>query len=131
VVVTGDTGRCEEVDRQAAGADLLIHDALNRDMILNAARMLDGLGQARRAKMARDIVTYHATPVDAAQAAAAAQAHMLLLTHIVPPLRSEAQEKQFLAGTAEVYSGPIAIARDGQRFSFPPRPREARWRPTP
>ena len=119
VIITGDTSKSEEVVRQAAGADLLIHDALSKTMIGAAASMAEGFGQQRRAKMARDIVLYHASPVEAAQTAAAAKVATLVLTHIVPALRNEAQQKQFLSGTQEAFSGKIVLGRDGMRFDLP------------
>lgn len=126
VVITGDTARSAEVEKQSASADLLLHDALSRDMVLAAANMADGFGQRRRARMARDIVLYHATPVEAAKTAAAAKVQTLVLTHVVPVLRNEAQEKQFLDGTAAAFSGKIVIARDGMRFDLPAKEAGAR-----
>ena len=119
VVISGDTNKSASVEKNAAGADLLLHDSLSKNMILAAAGMADASGQKRRGDMARDIVTYHATPVEAAQTAAAAKVATLVLTHVVPALRNDAQEKQFVEGTAEVFSGKIIVARDGMRFDFP------------
>ncbi|MBI3209081.1 MAG: MBL fold metallo-hydrolase [Candidatus Solibacter usitatus] len=121
VVITGDTSKSKEVEKNAARADLLIHDALSKDMILAAAAMAEGMGQKRQGKMARDIVTYHATPVEAAETAASAKVETLVLTHIVPPLRDEAHQKVFLRGVAEAFAGKIVLAADGMRFDFPPR----------
>jgi ribonuclease Z len=118
VVVTGDTSKCEEVAKQAEGADLLIHDSLSKDMVLAAAKTANAFGQTRRAKMARDIVLYHATPVEAAETAAAAKVKTLVLTHMVPALRTEAQEKQFLRGVAEAFGGKVVLAKDGMRFDL-------------
>ena len=122
VVITGDTGKSADVEKQAAGADLLIHDSLSKDMILAGAKTLEALGQTRQAKMARDIVTYHASPLEAAQIAAAAKADTLVLTHIVPVLRNELMEKQFLAGVAEAFGGKVVLAKDGMRFDLPAKP---------
>lgn len=119
VVISGDTVKSQAVEKNAEGADLLLHDSLSKTMILAAAGMADAAGQKRRAAMARDIVTYHTTPVEAAETAAAAHVATLVLTHVVPSLRNDAQEKQFLTGTAEVFSGKIVIARDGMRFDLP------------
>ena len=118
VVISGDTAKSAELEKQAAGADLLIHDALSKEMIVGAANMAESLGQQRRAKMARDIVLYHASPVEAAETAAAAKVGTLVLSHIVPVLRNEGQQRLFLKGTAEAFAGKIVLARDGMRFDF-------------
>lgn len=118
VVVTGDTKKSANIAKHAAGADILIHDSLSKTMILMGSAALDNSGQARRAKIARDITTYHATPVEAAETAAAAKVATLVLTHEVPPLTTAAMEKLFLQGVAEAFSGQVVLAHDGARFDL-------------
>ena len=66
-----------------------------------------------------DIRNYHASPVEAAQVAAAAGVRMLVFNHIVPPLPVPGLEAKFLEGTAKEFAGPIQVGRDGDWFSLP------------
>jgi ribonuclease Z len=73
----------------------------------------------RLAQIMADIRNYHASPVEAAQVAAAAGVRMLVFNHIVPPLPVPGLEAKFLEGTAKEFAGPIQVGRDGDWFSLP------------
>jgi ribonuclease Z len=122
VVISGDTRKSSAVEKNAAGADLLIHEALNKEAILAGAGMAESMGQLRRAKMARDITTYHATPIEVAELAAAAHVDVLVFTHMIPPLLNAAQETAFLKGVAGVFKGKVILGKDGLRLDLPPKP---------
>ncbi|HEV8304473.1 MAG TPA: ribonuclease Z [Gemmatimonadales bacterium] len=93
LVYTGDTGPSGELARWATGCDLLLAEC--------------SLPEA----MAMDI---HLTPERAGELARDAQAKRLVLTHFYPPV--ETTDPAALAGTR--FSGPIAAARDGDRFTI-------------
>jgi ribonuclease Z len=126
VVVSGDTTAAANLVRHAAGADLLVHEALNREMVALLGDALGRAGNARAAKIFADIQDYHASPVEAAQAAAQAGVRALVLTHIVPPLPQSLLEPYFLDGAAEAFAGPITLGRDGMLFSLPAGSQEIR-----
>jgi ribonuclease Z len=67
----------------------------------------------------RDITDYHTSPVQAAEVAQAANAGMLVYSHIVPPLINSVIEKVFLRGVSDAYDGPIHVGRDGMLFTLP------------
>jgi len=120
VVISGDTGKSANVAKYSTGADLLIHDVLAKDLLLLAATNFEKSGNTRRAKLARDITTYHASPREVAETAAAAKVETLVLTHMVPPPNSPMIEQAFLRGAAEIFGGKVVIAKDGMRFDFVP-----------
>jgi len=120
VVVSGDTAACENVARQAQGADILIHDAMAKTLVSFAAAAMDNQGQKRIAKMLRDILGYHASTAEAAKAAADAKVATLVLTHLVPPPANAGGERPFLAGLSEIFSGKTVVGRDGLRFDLEP-----------
>ncbi len=93
LVYTGDTGPSGELARWATGCDLLLAEC--------------SLPEA----MAMDI---HLTPERAGELARDAQAKRLVLTHFYPPV--ETTDPAALAGTR--FSGSIAAARDGDRFTI-------------
>lgn len=62
------------------------NEALNPQMVEMLAASLDQAGHKRQAKMTRDTIDYHTSPVEAAGIADEANVKLLVLTHIVPPL---------------------------------------------
>lgn len=118
VVITGDTVACDNVTRQAQGADILIHDAMAKAMVSLAAAAMDGQGQKRTAKLLRDILTYHASTTEAAKAAADAKVGTLVLTHLVPVPANVGGERPFLTGVSETFAGKVVVGKDGLRFDL-------------
>ncbi len=78
-VVSGDTARVQNMVRFSKGADVLVHEALNRDMVEMLASALDASGNARAGTMARQVIAYHTSPVDAAAIAKEAGVPLLVL----------------------------------------------------
>ena len=121
VVVSGDTSKSANLARHAMGADILIHDVIAKNLLQMAASNFDQAGNPRRAKLARDIMTYHASPLEAAEIAASAKVETLVFTHMVPPPSSPQLEQAFLRGVSDVFKGKVVIGTDGMRFDLPPR----------
>lgn len=119
IVVSGDTRPSPVVERQAKGADLLIHEALSPRLVGMIRQASLDAGLTSRAKIMDDITNYHTTPPQAADIASRAGARALLLTHIVPPLPLKPLEGPFLDGARERFTGPLWIARDGDLVSLP------------
>lgn len=117
-VISGDTSFSEQVVREATGADLLVHDALNAEMVGIIAAQAEAEGMTRIAKIMHDIPDYHASPADAARAAKEAGVDMLVLSHIVPALPDPRLNAFFLKGTKNVWDGPVIVARDGDVFTL-------------
>lgn len=91
LVYTGDTGPSEELGDWAKGCDLLLAEC--------------SLPEA----MAIDM---HLTPRKAGALAQRAAARRLVLTHFYPPV----EQVDVVAEVAAVYKGPVAVAKDGDRF---------------
>lgn len=119
IVVSGDTVKSANLQRQAEGVDLLIHEALDAKVIAAMAGAAEQSGLSQQAKMLHDILDYHATPVEAAEVARDAGVSHLLYYHIVPPLIFGPMETIFLEGVDEVYDGPVTLSRDGTMVMLP------------
>ncbi|MDX2045072.1 MAG: MBL fold metallo-hydrolase [Acidobacteriota bacterium] len=119
VVISGDTAKSANLAKHAAGADLLIHDVLAKDVMTMAAGNAERSGDKRRAKLVRDILTYHASPTEAAEIANEAKVETLVFTHMVPPLNPPVTEQMFLRGIADIFKGKVVLAKDGLRFDLP------------
>jgi ribonuclease Z len=121
VVVSGDTAKSPSMVLNAKGADLLIHEALEKTLVARAVVASKRLGLERQAKLAGDIQNYHTSPVEAAEVARDAGVAELVFTHLVPSPNNFLIRRIFLSGVADVFKGKVVIAEDGMRFSLPPR----------
>ncbi|MES2281581.1 MAG: MBL fold metallo-hydrolase [Pseudomonadota bacterium] len=119
VVISGDTKKSAAVQREAAGVDLLVHEALSSPM---TDLLKDGAARAGRANLAKifeDIKNYHTSPEEAAETARDARVGYLLLNHIAPPLPLPGLEKTFLGKAPGIYGGPLRVGADGDFISMP------------
>lgn len=119
LVISGDTSYSPVLVGAAAGADLLVHDALSPELTKLVEDAAGAAGLTARAKIFADIPDYHASPAQAADAAREAGVGALALTHIVPPLPLKSLEGPFLGDARERFSGPLWIAKDGDLYSLP------------
>jgi ribonuclease Z len=121
IVVSGDTRKSASLIEHAKGADILFHEALQPELVARASETAKRLGRERQAKLAHDILDYHTSPVQAAEAAREAGVGELVFTHLVPGPGNFLARRAFLAGVAEAYGGKVVIAEDGMRFSLAPK----------
>lgn len=119
VVISGDTAYSQTLVAAAKGADVLFHDALAPDMVALLAEAANANEQPRLAKIMSDIPDYHASPQDAARAAAASEVRALVLTHIVPPMPSRIFHSLFLGDAKARFRGELRIGEDGLLVSLP------------
>ena len=98
VVIAGDTVPCPGLDALGAGADVLVHTAVRRDLIeqVGLPRLTDVLG-------------YHSSVPDVAGTAARDGVSTIVLTHLVPAPRSGV-EREWID-----QAGPSSRAGGGRR----------------
>ena len=119
-IISGDTKKTESVQRFSQNADLLVHEALNADMVNLIVAGLKGSGDQRLSKMAHDTINYHTTPVEAAEIANAAHVKLLVFSHIVPPLPNKLAQHMFLEGVSAVRGkGGTEMGYDGMMITMP------------
>lgn len=119
VVISGDTAKSTSLELAAKGADLLVHEALQPRLVKHMTAALNARGLANTATITEDILTYHATPEQAAESAKAAGVRQLVLSHIVPPVPGRFFYPAFLGEAKARFEGPIVIGEDGMLFSLP------------
>ena len=116
VVVSGDTKRSESLLAAARGADLLVHEAVDRQTTDQAAAMIRQ-ASPRRGAMLEQMLSHHTSTLEVAAIARDAGVAKLALTHLVPTIPpTDAAEAIFVRGMAEIYSGPIVVGRDGMEI---------------
>ena len=119
ISISGDTIYHPGFVAGSEGVDVMLHEALDPEMVSANGAQMEARGQANTAKIFSDILDYHASPEDAARSAQEAGADQLVLYHLVPPLPAKIIETIFLDGTREEFDGPITIATDGLVISLP------------
>jgi ribonuclease Z len=119
IVISGDTNKSANLIGHARGVDVLFHEALSRTLVGVIHQAAENVGNASMARITDDILDYHASPVEAAESAAEAEAGALVVYHVVPPLPLAPLEGIFVEGMSDVYDRPIEIAVDGTFVSLP------------
>ena len=106
-------------------AGIGVFPILQKAAVLQTRRVLLPLalketGDTRRAKLVRDTIDYHATPVEAAEIARDANVRLLLFTHMVPPLQNALMKRIFMRGVdAARGNGETRIGFDGLMVTLP------------
>jgi len=107
--VSGDTAPCDNLVRLARDTDLLLHEAIDLDLIASQYTDTDLMNATmdhhRRA---------HTTPLQAGEVATRAGARSLALHHLVP---AHAPIENWLRA-AETYAGPLFVPDDLAVISF-------------
>ena len=119
VTISGDTARDETLVVLAEDTDILVHEALNADMVRELRDQLDAGGEPRLSAIMDDILDYHTTPVEGAEIATEAGAQMLVFSHIIPVLPNRILYPAFLKDTGKAFDGPIILGEDGMVFELP------------
>jgi ribonuclease Z len=119
VVISGDTARCENLVAVARGADVLIHEAQSAQMVTMIEDSAMRHGNARIAKIMRDIIRYHTTPTDAATEANSAGVAMLVLSHLGPPTPNAIAREVFMRGVSAIRPAGVILGSDGLLLTLP------------
>ena len=101
------------------GADLMLHEALNKEMIAALGKKLGERGQAKNSQIMTDIQNYHASPEDAARSASEAGVQALVLYHMVPAPPVRLIEPLFVGQAPKLFKGTLKLADDGMIISLP------------
>jgi ribonuclease Z len=119
VVLSGDTLPDETLMAQSQGVDILVHDAMNPDMLNIMTRAAEKNNQSVAGAVATDIQTYHAFAEETARIARDAGVGHLVLNQILPPLPASILHPMFLGESRRIFDGPITVSYDGMLFSMP------------
>jgi len=122
-LISGDTVKSANIEKFAKGIDLLVHEALSPTLVGIMNKAAQKTGNESMAKITHDILDYHASPVEAAETARAAEVGHLLYYHIVPPLIVPGMEAVWLEGVDDVFED-FTLGVDGTTFSLPPNSKE-------
>ena len=119
VVVTGDLKDHPPLARAAAGADVLVSEAIATSMTRSLGRAAVGSGRDRTAAILHDIEDYHITPEQAARIANDAGVKLLVYYHLLPAADDVLTRRLFTQGVDAVRRGDWTIADDGSLYTLP------------
>lgn len=119
VVVSGDTAKSSNLVKVAAGADLLVHEAMSPRLVGALEEEARAAGRNAPAALFHNLQSFHTPPPYAADEASEAGVRALVFTHLIPPIPSGALEGSFLGDARDRFSGPLSIAEDGDLISLP------------
>jgi ribonuclease Z len=118
LLISGDTVKLANVEKFSQGVDLLVHEALAPNLLEIMHDTATKTGNKVLAKITRDVLNYHTSPVEAAEIARDAGVGHLLYYHVVPPLVFPGQATLWLDGADKIFSD-YTIGQDGTEFSLP------------
>ncbi len=104
VVISGDTVVCDEVEKLAQGARVLVHEAFRRALLAPAHDRFPPLAAVSQ---------YHADTAEIGPLATRAGVETLVLTHLIPAPSDEKQVQGFVDDLrAGGYEGTLIVAED-------------------
>jgi len=124
VVVSGDLKNHAPLAAAAAGADLLVSEAIATQMTQSLGRAATSAGRDKTAAVMHDIEDYHVTPEEAAALANQAGVGLLVYYHLLPAPDGFLPRRLFSAGVNQVRRGDWTIAEDGSLYTLPLGSRE-------
>jgi ribonuclease Z len=119
VVITGDYKNHPPMIRAAAGADLLLSEALSRSMTQTLERAAHAVNRNKTAAIMHDIQDYHISPEEAANIANKAGVRLLAFYHLAPAPDSFITRQLFSRGVNAVRPDNWTIAEDGSLYTMP------------
>ena len=119
VLISGDTVKDDNLIKAAQNVDVLIHEVIQRDLVDIFVQSLRDSGQGNLGKIIHDTHDYHASPVEAAQAANEASADLLVYYHYAPVPQNAIMDRIFMRGVDAVRPQGVLAARDGTHIRLP------------
>jgi ribonuclease Z len=115
VAISGDSDDAAGLRALATDADILVVEAMEKRLVLNAACGLERAENARPATIFRDIMDYHIDVLKVAELANAVRVKRLVMTHLVPALEPDQADRAFGEPVRRIFAGEVVVAQDGTR----------------
>jgi ribonuclease Z len=120
VVISGDTTATAGLLAQSRGADLLVAEVMNMDIVQAMEAASRDAGNNFNGNILRDIRGYHMDVSDVGKIAEQAQVKKLALTHLAPSIDNEGQVNSFFKQPVQkLYHGEVFVGDDGTRIVIP------------
>ncbi len=120
VVISGDTLRTTALLQNSQNADLLVAEAMNKELVQIMQAASEEQGNEFLAITWYDIQDYHMDISEVGVLAQEADVQRLALNHLAPRPRGNRQADRFFQDPVkESYSGEIFVGEDGMQIVFP------------
>ena len=120
IVISGDTAPSPNLVKAAAGADLLIHEAMSPAVVRVLADAARAHGRNVPSALFGGVTDFHTTPAQAAAQGQQARVRILALTHFIPPVPlNPLLQDLFLGDAPRGFDGTFLLAEDGDLVSLP------------
>jgi ribonuclease Z len=120
VVISGDTIRTTSLLAQSQNADLLVCDAMNKEIVELMEDVTREIGDNDAATILYDIRDYHLDVNEVGPLAQEANVQRLALTHLAPlPPNDRAMQMWFKDPVEAIYTGELFIGEDGLQIIIP------------
>jgi ribonuclease Z len=119
IVIAGHSHGHPNVARFAVGADILVHEALNPEMVARGIGVMERVGQERIASLTREMLPAHASPVEVATLARDAGVGRVVFSRVYPPVSDPLSRWAFLRGVRAIFPNAV-LGEDGMRFRLDP-----------
>jgi ribonuclease Z len=120
IVLSGDTVRTTSLLEQSRNADLLVAEAMNKEVVGTIENINRELGDENRAAILFDIQDYHMDVSDVGALAEEANVKQLALNHLAPKPQSRRQANRFFRSPiSEQYAGELWVGEDGMQIVIP------------
>jgi ribonuclease BN (tRNA processing enzyme) len=107
IVISGDTAYSPELIELAKGADVLVHEVMDRAGLETILRSVTNAATLREHLMAS-----HTLVEDVGKVAAAAAVKTLVLSHLVPADDKSITDEMWMAGVRKNFNGQVIVGRD-------------------
>ena len=118
IVISGDTISTENTIKNSKNADVLFHEAQANHIVKIIENENKKIGNNLAAKIMADIVTYHTTPIEAAEIANQANVKHLVFYHLTPAPRNALMESMFVRGVNDIRK-EWTLSEDGTLVILP------------
>jgi len=113
MVFTGDTGPCRALEDLAKGADLLVGELIDADIVANHLRARNpDMSDKALQQMLQHFTEHHLTPEDLGELASRAGVKQLVAVHIPFLTKSAGEDAKYVKRISAKFSGSVTISED-------------------
>lgn len=113
MVFTGDTGPCRVLEDLAKGADLLVGELIDADIVVNHLRARNpDMSDKALQQMSQHFTEHHLTPEDLGELASRAGVKQLVAVHIPFHTKSAGEDAKYVKRISAKFSGSVTISED-------------------
>jgi ribonuclease Z len=117
IVISGDTVSTSALLSNSQNVDMLIAEAMNKDLVSRMQASYEDAGDEFMARVFHDVQDYHMDISDVAQLAKDANVQQLVLHHLAPRPNNDMQGNIiFKSPVEEIYDGEVIVGQDGMQI---------------